>query len=69
MLALAAWAVRADYNLPLELFTVNYDLLIETALERRRVPYFDGFIGSLQARFHTELVETAPGPGLSLIHI
>ena len=63
MLALAAWAVRADYNLPLELFTVNYDLLIETALERRRVPYFDGFIGSLQARFHTELVETAPGPG------
>jgi hypothetical protein len=57
---LAAWAARADYRLPLELFTVNYDLLLETALERLRVPYFDGFIGSLRARFHTELVEGTP---------
>jgi hypothetical protein len=32
--SLAAWAARANYHLPLELFTVNYDLLIETALER-----------------------------------
>lgn len=57
----AAWAARADYHLPVELFTVNYDLLLETALERLRVPYFDGFIGSLRARFHTELVEGTPG--------
>jgi hypothetical protein len=56
----AAWAARADYRLPLELFTVNYDLLLETALERRRVPYFDGFVGTLRARFHTELVEGTP---------
>ncbi|MCA1674052.1 MAG: SIR2 family protein [Actinobacteria bacterium] len=58
---LAAWAARADYRLPLELFTVNYDLLLETALERLRVAYFDGFIGTLRARFHTELVEGMPG--------
>lgn len=30
---LASWAGRAEYHLPLEIFTVNYDLLIETALE------------------------------------
>jgi len=57
----AAWAKRADYHLPIELFTVNYDLLLETALENLGVPYFDGFIGTLRARFHTELVEGKPG--------
>jgi hypothetical protein len=58
--SLAAWAARADYRSPLELFTVNYDLLLETALEHRRVPYFDGFIGALRARFYTDLVEGVP---------
>ncbi len=58
---LAAWLARCDYRLPVELFTVNYDLLIETALEAVGVPYFDGFVGSLQARFRTELVEAVPG--------
>jgi hypothetical protein len=57
----AAWVGNAQYRLPLELFTVNYDLLLETALERRRVPYFDGFVGALRARFHTELVEGTAG--------
>lgn len=59
--SLAAWAARADCRYPLELFTVNYDLLLETALESLRVPYFDGFIGTLRARFHIELVEGALG--------
>lgn len=58
---LAAWAGNCQYHLPLEIFTVNYDLLVETALDRRRVPYFDGFVGTLKARFHTELVEGTPG--------
>jgi hypothetical protein len=57
MLKLAAWAARADYLLPLELFTVNYDLLLETALEALGVPYFDGFSGALRAQFRTEIVE------------
>ncbi|MGH2744116.1 MAG: SIR2 family protein, partial [Thermoleophilaceae bacterium] len=60
MLRLAAWAGGADYDWPLEIFTVNYDLLLETALERMRVPYFDGFVGNLAARFHSELVEATP---------
>jgi hypothetical protein len=57
----AAWAARASYRAPLELFTINYDLLLETALDRLRVPYFDGFIGTLKARFHTDLVEATAG--------
>lgn len=58
---LAAWAARASYSMPLELFTVNYDLLLETALEQTRATYFDGFVGNIEARFQTELVETMPG--------
>lgn len=61
MLNFAAWVARADYHWPVELFTVNYDLLLETALESLRVPYFDGFNGALRARFRTELVEANTG--------
>lgn len=57
----AAWLARANYHFPVEIFTVNYDLLFETALEELQVAYFDGFIGNLRARFQTDLVETAPG--------
>ena len=57
----AAWAARADYNLPIELFTVNYDLLLETTLDSLRAPYFDGFVGTVRAGFHTELVEGRAG--------
>ena len=61
VICLAAWLARAGYHLPVELFTVNYDLLLEDALETMRVPYFDGFIGTLHASFHTEIVESLPG--------
>ncbi|MBW2631898.1 MAG: SIR2 family protein [Deltaproteobacteria bacterium] len=57
----AAWTARADYNLPVEIFTVNYDLLLETALDHLRVPYFDGFVGTIRAGFHTGLVEGKAG--------
>lgn len=60
MSLLAAWVRRAEYHDPVEIFTVNYDLLIETALERQRAPYFDGFVGNLHARFQPELVEEWP---------
>ena len=59
---LAAWVARANYHQPVELFTLNYDLLLETALEKRRAPYFDGFVGTLEARFDTELSEAPSGP-------
>ncbi|MDE0411516.1 MAG: SIR2 family protein, partial [Gammaproteobacteria bacterium] len=57
---LAAWVAHSNYHLPVELFTVNYDLLLENALENKKVPYFDGFIGTLEARFHPSLVERLP---------
>jgi hypothetical protein len=59
-LRFAAWAARANYRRPVEIFNVNYDLINEIAFERLRVPYFDGFVGALEARFHTDLVEARP---------
>lgn len=56
----SAWVARADYSRPLEIFTVNYDLLIETAFEKLKVPYFDGFVGYLNGRFRSDLVEADP---------
>lgn len=58
---LAAWVARANYVKPVELFTVNYDSLLEQALESQGVPYFDGFVGSLRARFRTDMVEATSG--------
>ena len=60
---LASWAGRMDYERPLELFTVNYDLLIEKGLEKVGVPYFDGFIGTHRAPLMAELVEPRDAPG------
>ena len=56
---LAAWVGRTEYHLPIEIFTVNYDLLLEKALEAWQVAYFDGFIGTLAARFRDELVDAS----------
>src|SRR3546814_11579157 len=42
-----------------ELFTTNYDLLMEQALEAHRVAYFDGFVGrSEERRVGKECVST-----------
>jgi hypothetical protein len=57
VLKFGAWASRADYSRPVEIFTVNYDLLIECALEEWGTPYFDGFVGNLAGRFRSDLVE------------
>lgn len=43
---IAAWIGRIPRTHAIELFTPNYDLLLEQALEQQRVPYFDGFVGS-----------------------
>ena len=44
--ALASWIQAIARDKPVEIFTTNYDLLLEQALEDQRVPYFDGFVGS-----------------------
>lgn len=43
---LASWIQAISRDKPVEIFTTNYDLLLEQALEEQRVPYFDGFVGS-----------------------
>lgn len=43
---LAKWIGAAHRNLPVEIFTTNYDLLMEQALEETRTPFFDGFVGA-----------------------
>lgn len=42
---------------PIEIFTTNYDLLIELALEHKKIPYFDGFVGAIQPFLIPECVE------------
>lgn len=54
----ASWLAGVDYERPVEVFTVNYDLLMERGLEHARAAFFDGFVGSIQARFRTDLVES-----------
>ena len=43
---LASWIQAISRERPVEIFTSNYDLSIEQALEEQLVPYFDGFVGS-----------------------
>lgn len=54
---LAIWARSIPRLKPIHLFTTNYDLLIEQALEESACPYFDGFIGSKNAFFDLGTVE------------
>jgi len=48
---LAAWIGGTDRWHPIEIFTPNYDLLMEEAFERFEIPFFDGFSGSYQPFF------------------
>ena len=47
----ASWISGTRRAHSVEIFTPNYDLLIEEALERARAPYFDGFTGSYRPFF------------------
>lgn len=48
---LAAWIGGTARAHPVEVFTSNYDLLIEEALERAEIPFFDGFTGAHEPFF------------------
>ncbi len=54
---LAAWLNGQQYLKPIEVFTTNYDLLLDRALENERVHWFDGFVGAIEARFRSDLVD------------
>ena len=55
---LATWIRGIQRAHAIEIFTPNYDLLIEQALETHKVPYFDGFVGSKQAFFDLTSMES-----------
>lgn len=54
---LAIWSRAIRRERPVHLFTTNYDLLMEQALEESFAPYFDGFIGARKAFFDLGAVE------------
>lgn len=54
---LGKWINSITRNMPIELFTTNYDLLMEQALEDQQIPFFDGFVGSRKPFFDLRAVE------------
>ncbi len=54
---LAAWIGAIPRSEPVEIFTSNYDLLMEQALEETQVPFFDGFLGSCDAFFDPHAID------------
>ena len=56
-LALARWIGAVTRISPTQLFTTNYDLLLEQALERQKITYFDGFMGSHEPVFDLQAIE------------
>lgn len=54
---LATWVGGIHRTHPVEIFTPNYDLLMEQAFETYKIPYFDGFIGARQAFFDLASME------------
>lgn len=54
---LATWIGGVSRAHAVELFTPNYDLLLEQGLEAGQIPYFDGFVGSKQAFFDLTSME------------
>jgi len=54
---IAAWVDAIECEKPIEIFTTNYDLLMEQAFEECRVPYFDGFAGVRKPFFDLRAME------------
>ncbi len=55
---LAGWIGGTRRDHPVETFTTNYDQLLEQALERARIPFFDGFSGAREPFFDAATVAT-----------
>jgi len=54
---LAKWVNNIERDIAIEIFTTNYDLLLEEAFESLKVPYFDGFVGTRFPFFDLRAVE------------
>ena len=53
----ASWIGGVNRDSPTEIFTPNYDLLFEQALEQHPLPHFDGFVGSREPWFDLSSIE------------
>ena len=54
---IAAWIQGFERSKAVEIFTTNYDLLIESALEESFLTYFDGFTGSRKPFFDVSAID------------
>ncbi len=52
-----AWLNILNREFSKEIFTTNYDLIVEKSLEASQIPYFDGFVGSYEPFFWQESVD------------
>lgn len=59
---LISWINGISRDYAVEIFTTNYDLLLEEAMERARTPYFDGFSGSKTAFFDPSSISSNDMP-------
>jgi len=55
---LVSWINGINRSYGVEIFTTNYDLLCEDALERSQTPFFDGFTGSRYSFFDPASIST-----------
>lgn len=59
--SLMIWLNYVNQEKEKEIFTLNYDLLIENALENVDLPYFTGFIGNVKPFFISDAVDDFNG--------
>jgi hypothetical protein len=57
--AVASWAGAMERQYPVEIFTTNYDLLLEQAFEAMQGPFFDGFVGVREPFFDNASVSAS----------
>ncbi len=53
-----AWLNIHNQHYSKEIFTTNYDVLLERSLEATEIPYFDGFVGSYEPFFLPASIDT-----------
>jgi len=58
---LVLWFNHINRDYEKEIFTLNYDLLVEKALEKAVLPYFSGFVGNVRPFFITDSVDDFQG--------
>ena len=54
---LMSWINWLTRDFTKEIFTTNYDLIFEKAMENLQIPYFDGFVGANEPFFLPESIE------------